>query len=73
MAKSTNIKSSLFLKYHLGQDDKGKEVYKTQTFNNVRTAAADEDIYSVGMALGSLLPDPIVEIFRKNVHLLTEN
>ena len=70
MVKSTNIKSALYLKYHYGQDEKGKEVYKNQTFSNVSTNAKDEDIYEVGVALGTLLEDPNVQVFTKDTNAL---
>lgn len=66
MIKTTNIKSTLSIKYHHGQDEKGREVYKLQKLNNVNTNALDEDIFGVASALGKLLEDSNIQVFRQN-------
>lgn len=70
MVKAVNVKTTLCLKYHYGQDEKGAEVFKNQNFSNVSTNAKDEDIYEVGVALGTLLEDPNVQVFAKNTNSL---
>ncbi|MCY6370215.1 DUF1659 domain-containing protein [Clostridium ganghwense] len=70
MAKSTNIKSTLIIRYHAGQDEKGKEIYKNQRINKVKPAAGDDDVFAVATVLSKFLDDPVVEVFRQNDNLI---
>lgn len=70
MAKSTNIKSTLIIKYHAGQDEKGKELYKNQRLSNIKPTATDDEVFAVAGALASLLDDSAVEVFRQNDNLI---
>lgn len=70
MAKSTNIKSTLVIKYHAGQDEKGKEIYKNQRLSKVKPTATDDEVFAVAGALANLLDDPVVEVFRQNDNLI---
>lgn len=70
MINSTNIKSTLAIKYLGGQDADGKDVFKTQRFANVKPSAVDADLFAVATALGTLLENPGVEVLRENDNLI---
>lgn len=70
MINSTNIKSTLVIKYLGGQDDSGKDIFRTQRLVNVKPSAADEDVFAVATALGTLLENPNVEVLRENDNLI---
>lgn len=70
MINSTSVKSTLAIKYLAGQDKDGKDVFKTQRFQNVKPDADDSDVFAVAIALGSLLENPDVEVVRENDNLI---
>ncbi len=70
MINSTNIKSALVIKYLGGQDENGKDIFRTQRFSNVKPAALDEDVFGVATALGTLLEISSVEVLRENDNLI---
>jgi hypothetical protein len=70
MISSTNIKSTLAIKYLGGQDENGKDVFRTQRLANVKPSAVDEDVFAVATVLGTLLESPSVEVLRENDNLI---
>lgn len=70
MINSTSVKSTLAIKYLAGQDENGKDVFKTQRLQKVKPTATDEDVFAVAAALGSLLENSNVEIIRENDNLI---
>ncbi|MFD1017972.1 DUF1659 domain-containing protein [Thalassobacillus hwangdonensis] len=55
MAVMSETQSSrLQLVFENGVDGKGEPVYKTKSFNNVKTQATDEQLYEVAVALEPL-------------------
>ncbi|QGU93849.1 DUF1659 domain-containing protein [Clostridium bovifaecis] len=70
MINSTSVKSTLAIKYLAGQDENGKDVFKTQRLQKVKPAATDADVFAVGAALGSLLEHSNVEVIRENDNLI---
>lgn len=71
MIESTVLKSSMTLRYVAGQDDNGKDVFKTQTFSNLRANALDEDIFAVGTTLSTVLAAGSAEVHKKDDSLIT--
>jgi hypothetical protein len=64
------IKSALSLKYKEGVDESGKDIFKTKKFSNVKTSAADADIYAVADTFSSLMKYPVEEILRNDDSML---
>ncbi|MFY9312191.1 MAG: DUF1659 domain-containing protein, partial [Tepidanaerobacteraceae bacterium] len=44
---ATPLNSSLRIIVETGFDEEGKPIYRTRTYNNVKTAVSDEDLMSV--------------------------
>lgn len=63
---SVKLKSTLVIQYVDGVDKEGKDIIKSQRFNNVKVSATDENIYDVGNILGSLLTVPIVGVLKED-------
>lgn len=63
---SVKLKSTLVIQYVDGVDKEGKDIIKSQRFNNVKVSATDENIYDVGNILGSLLIVPIVGVLKED-------
>ena len=65
--------SSLRLKLDCGVNElTGKTVVKSKTFSNVRPNASVDDVYQVGVALGSLQQYDVLEIAKIDNSTLTE-
>lgn len=70
MINSTNVKSTLAIKYLAGQDEEGKDVFRTQRLQKVKPNATDEDVFAVATVLASLLESPSIEVIRENNNLI---
>jgi len=68
--QSTQIKSSLSLRYKEGVDAKGKDIIKTKKFSNIKVVADNQGLYDVAAAITPLMKYPIVEILRSNDSVL---
>lgn len=68
--QATVVKSALTLKYKEGVDEAGKDIIKTKKFSNVKTGAADDDVYTIAAALKPLMKYPVSEILRNNDSIL---
>lgn len=54
---------SFTLKFATGVDDRGKNLYITKTFSNLRNAATDADIINVGNALEKLQEHDLANVY----------
>lgn len=71
MANSTIVKSTIALKYVAGQDEKGKEIFKKQSFNKVNITATPEALYNVANAMAALLVSGSADIFKEEESVIT--
>ncbi|MCA1023476.1 DUF1659 domain-containing protein [Halobacillus litoralis] len=69
---NTRIDSRLQLVLAVGQDEEGNMVYKTKSFNNMKTEASDEQLYQTAAALAPLQQHILEEVARDNRSILTE-
>jgi len=64
--QSTQIKSSLVVRYKDGIDASGKDVVKTKRFSNIKLTADNQGLYDVATAIAPLMKYGIAEILRSN-------
>lgn len=64
--------SRLVLGFEVGMDEYGRPVHRSQTLQNVRPDAADQDVYDVAQALASLQLYPLGFVNRVDEAQLTE-
>lgn len=58
------VLSKRALKLHLSDGFNGdKEVIKTKSFSNIRTAATNEQLYSTGVALAGLVEQGLLKVY----------
>jgi len=69
---ATPLNSSLRIIVETGFDSEGKPIYKTRSYNNVKTAASDEDVMSVANQLADIQSHPVFAIRRIVETELTE-
>ncbi|KGX86903.1 DUF1659 domain-containing protein [Pontibacillus litoralis] len=70
MATSSIKHSQLQLVLENGIDSKGNPVFKNKNFNNVKTDATADQLFTVANALGSLQQHSIMEIERNNARVI---
>lgn len=67
------IQSRLQLYFEQGIDDEtGKVITKSKSFNNVKTSATPEQLLDVANTLADLQQHPLYEVRRNDVVLLSE-
>ena len=56
--------TKLVVKVQTGLNAAGNPVYRLRSFANVKSGAADSDVYAVGLGLASLQKYPAVNVAR---------
>lgn len=73
MAVSEMYKSTLQLVLDDGADDlTGKPIYKLKSFNNVKTAATADQLYTIANAFAGLQERPLYNVERKDSSEISE-
>lgn len=54
MAMAQLVDTNFRLVYEIGVDDKGDPIFKRKTYNNVKPASTDDQIFDVAKAIASL-------------------
>jgi len=68
---SLALGTTLQLQTQSGTRANGQPKLKMHKFNHVSPQAADEDLLAVGLALAQLIDEPLVQVERVDVALLT--
>ena len=68
--KSTKVQSTMNVKFKTGIDVNGKDILKNQRFSKVKVTAVDDNILTVGTALGTLLKYPMVKVLREDINIV---
>lgn len=69
---STPLNSGLRIIVETGKDENNKSIYRTRSYNNVKTDAVDEDLMSVANQLADIQIHPVHAIRRTMESELTE-
>ncbi|GIM30515.1 hypothetical protein CPJCM30710_31810 [Clostridium polyendosporum] len=70
MATTLLTGNSMVLKYKTGVNEKGDDIFKTQRFSNVRLDINDDDFYSVGEAIQTLLDASVIYVLKEQDYIL---
>jgi hypothetical protein len=70
MAQAFISDSQLRLVFETGVDAEGNFTYKSKNFNNIKTSATTDGLYSVAQSFASLQQYPLSAIERNDKHLL---
>ncbi|KMJ60098.1 hypothetical protein AB685_04475 [Bacillus sp. LL01] len=60
----------LRLMYELGEDDKGKLMYRTKNYNNVKVDAEAAELLQAAGAISGLQTTPVSNVRRSELHFL---
>ena len=63
---STKVASALKLTMKVGVDENGKDKFATKTISNLKVAAVDADIFSVGQAISNIKTYPLFGLDRED-------
>jgi len=69
---NTPLATSLRLQVQTGTDAGGSPLYRVRSYSRVKPDAADQDVYDIAQALGSLQVHPVNAISRVNESDLSE-
>jgi hypothetical protein len=72
MAQSIIQNSQLRLIFEAGLDKYGKMQYKSKTYNNVKSNASPDALYSVAQAIVGLQANVLDSIERNDKHLIVQ-
>lgn len=64
--------TKLVIKVQTGVNTSGNPVYRLRSYTNIKTAAADADIYAIGQAMGSVQKYAVTEVSRQDQGSLQE-
>ncbi|NYE57438.1 DUF1659 domain-containing protein [Carboxydothermus ferrireducens] len=67
---ANKVDTVLRLKLITGDDGSGNPVYAFRSYNNIKPAAINEDLYAVAVALAGLTGLPLNGVFRNDTELL---
>lgn len=71
MAVSSNLlTNSLALKYKIGVDATGKDVFKEQTFKNISSTATDDELMSAADGVEKLLDFAVGSVKKEQTFIL---
>jgi Protein of unknown function (DUF1659) len=71
MANSVLVQNSVEVKYQIGVDSKGKEVFKKQTFKNISVDATDDNLVELSDAVESLMDYKVSTIQKQQNFIIT--
>lgn len=69
---NTPLATSLRLQVQTGTDAGGNPIYRVRSYSRIKPDAADQDVYDIAQALGSLQVHPVNAISRVNESDLSE-
>ncbi|RKD21910.1 Protein of unknown function [Caminicella sporogenes DSM 14501] len=56
--------SKIKLKYKVGVDEDGNDIFRTKTYSRIKNSVADDDIFAVVSAISNLQKYPLAKLIR---------
>ena len=73
MANFVDVTRKLTIVLDAGTTDSGTQVTKTRTFGGLSETASADKVMEAGQALGSLMAEPVLNIYIKDVNEVLDN
>lgn len=71
MATSNLIENSLVIRYQIGVDEKGKEVFKQQNLKNINPEVEDGELVALSDGIEKLMEHTVSTIKKNQSYMLT--
>jgi Protein of unknown function (DUF1659) len=71
MATSNLIENSLVIRYQVGVDEKGKEVFKQQNLKNINLEVEDGELVALSDGIEKLMDHTVSTIKKNQSYMLT--
>ena len=71
MATSNLIENSLVIRYQVGVDEKGKEVFKQQNLKNINPEVEDGELVTLSDGIEKLMDHTVSSIKKNQSYMLT--
>lgn len=65
------VDTAVVVKYKVGVDTKGNEIFKNQKASELNLLATEESLLDLGDIIGSFISYPVTDIRKESVHLLS--
>lgn len=70
---SSNLDKSLVIKYSIGKDEKGNDIFKKQRFSNINLEAADDAIFEVAKVIEGIIDSNQVYLIKEESNLFMDS
>lgn len=68
----TPLETTLRIRYQVGTDASGQPIVDTDTYDDIKPQATDQDVFDVALALSGLRKDPVIQVLRLDVKALAQ-
>ncbi|MGM7681223.1 DUF1659 domain-containing protein [Cytobacillus sp. Hm23] len=72
MAQAIITDSQLRIIYDLGTDEEGKQIFRNKNYNNVKTTATTDELYTAAVAIISLQENEVHRVERNDSQQLVQ-
>ena len=69
---SVIVDTAVVVKYKVGVDTKGNDVFRTQRANDLNLLATDEILMDLGDIISNFIEHPIYQVTKESVNLLSK-
>ncbi|GKX68100.1 DUF1659 domain-containing protein [Inconstantimicrobium mannanitabidum] len=70
---SLNLDESLVIKYSIGKDEKGNDIFKKQRFSNINLGAGDDAIFEVAKVIEGIIDSNQVYLIKEESNLFMDS
>jgi hypothetical protein len=71
MASSSLVENSLVIRYQVGVDKKGNEVFKQQNLKNINHEVADDELVALSDGIEKLMDHRVSTIKKNQTYMVT--
>jgi hypothetical protein len=68
----TPVETMLRIRYQVGTDPNGNPIIDTDTYDDIKMTATDQQVFDVATAIAGLRNDPVVQVIRVDLKALAE-
>lgn len=65
------VDTAVVVKYKVGVDTKGNEVFRNQKASDLNLLATEETLLDLGDIIGNFVSYPVIDVTKQSTHLLS--